>query len=180
MWVKCLTLRSYRLLNFSDYRITECLSLEVTYGDHLVQSICSKRSHSVQFTQGFDTSNTEDSDTSLVNLLLCSTSHSHITKHISLCSNGIATVLCICIDKILLSFCSPGRTVPALSVCTYFNSKSQLSFAGLILVCHDFYTGECWDRPSPPECKVQITKFINILSCNIVTLLGLFNQLSYK
>lgn len=44
-------------------------------------------------------------------------------------------------------------------------------------VCHDFYTGELWDRP---ECKVQVTKFINILSCYIVTALGLLNQLSYE
>lgn len=154
----------------------------MTYGDHLVQGICSKQSHPLEFTQGFNTSNTEDFDASLGNLLLCSTSHSHITKHIFLCSNGIATVLCICFDKILLSFCFPGRTVPALSACTHISttSKSQWSFAELIPFCHDFYTGECWDRPSTPECKVQITKFFNILSCYIVTALGLLNQFSYE
>lgn len=98
-----------------DYRITECLRLKVTYGDHLVQRTCSKQGHPVQFTQSFNTSNTEDSNTSPGNLLLCSTSHSHIKKHVFLCSNSISCVLCICIGKILLFFCSPGLTVPALS-----------------------------------------------------------------
>lgn len=108
----------------------------------------------VLFTQGFHPSNTEDSDTSLGNLLLCSTSHSHMKKHFIM-FRWHTNVLCICMGKILLSFCFPGWTVLALSAspCISDASKSQWSFAGLAPICHDFYIGELWDRPSSPEAQ---------------------------